>query len=252
MSGRKPYNPARKWTNGCWIASLAGIVLFFSPIVFDIDIFQGGGALFFVGLAVFLTGLASGILFWRLAVSLDSICRGEHLLAHWTYAPEEWSRYSEAEHDKDRRDKWALFRLVAIIAVVVGVGFTIVKHNDTWLLILTMIGGLIALIGAVAYLSIVSSYRANRTHPGEAYIGNNGLLLGRSFHYWRLPLSFLHSVAYKEGAPSYLEIVYSAQSGIARGQYTVRVPVPKGQEDVAKRVIESLTGLGAGKVAAAE
>lgn len=246
---RKPYNPARKWSNGCWLASLVGIAVFFAPIVFDIDIFKGGGALFFAGLVVFFTGLLSGLLFWRLAVRFDALCTGKDLLAHWTYSQEEWSRYTEAEHARDRRDKWNLYRLVVIIAVAVWVGFTIFKP-DAWRLMIILIGGLIVFMGFVAWLSIATTYRANRTHLGEAYIGPSGLILGRSFHYWKLPLSFVHSVSYEEGTHPYLEIVYSAQSGIARGVYAARVPVPRGQEDVAKRVIESLTGLGAGKVAA--
>lgn len=248
---RKPYNPARKWANGCWLASLAGIAMFFSPIVFDIDIFNGGGALFFAGIVVFFTAIICGLLFWRLARYLESICSGKNLLAHWTYTQEEWSRYTEAEHERDRRDKWNLYRLVVIIAVVVGVGFPIFKP-DAWLIMLVVIGGLIVFLGAVAYLSVALAYRANRNHPGEAYIGSNGLLLGRSFHYWKLPLSFLHSVTYEEDTPPYVEIVYSAQSGIARGVYTARVPVPQGQQDAARRVIESLTQLGAGTVCAEE
>lgn len=247
---RKPYNPARKWANGCFIAALAGVAMFFSPVVFEIDIFEGGGALFFAGLAVFLTGLLSGLVFWRLAVRLDALFSGKDLLAHWTYSQEEWSRYTQAEHQRDWKDKRDLYRVFVVIAAAVGAGFTLWKH-DAWLLMLVIVGGLIVFIGIVAWLSVAASYHANHSHLGEAYIGPSGLLLGRSWHYWRLPLSFVHSVSYEEEAtPPYLEIEYSAQSGIARGVYTARVPVPKGQEEAAKRVVESLTGLGAGTVSA--
>jgi uncharacterized membrane protein len=237
---KKVFNPSAAVARNCWIGALVGAGVFFYPIVFPIETYGLGYALNFVGILIFLTGFISGIIFKKLANKLDELISGEGLLAHWTYAPEEWAFYTEAEHLRDRRDKWRLFRLIAIIAVVVGVIFSIVTR-DSWLITLISMSALILLIAIAAYLSTAASYRQNRLHPGEVYIGKSGALLGSAFHYWKLPAANLHSVTMQEGNPFFIELVYSAQAGQGRGKYTARFPIPQGCEEEAKIVMAQLT-----------
>jgi MFS family permease len=235
------FNPPARVALYCWIGAFIGAGFFLYPLIFPIETYGLGFALNFVGIVIFLTGFISGIVFKKLANKLDELVSGEGLLAHWTYATEEWSRYTEAEHIRDRREKWQLFRLIAIIAVVVGVVFSIFT-SDSWLITLVIISALILIIAGVAYFSIARGYKQNCTHPGEVYIGKSGALLGRTFHYWKLPSSFLHSVDLQKGDPPFIELVYSAQSGQSRGKYTARIPIPQGHEAEAKEVLTRLSG----------
>jgi MFS family permease len=237
----KVYNPPQRVALYCWIAALVGIGVLLFAVFYPIETYGVSPALIFLGFLGFLTALICAVIFSRLASKVDKMVCGEGLLAHWTYSPDFWARYTEAEHLRDRREKWGLFRLIAIIATVVGVLFLIVLRNETALkVVLVTVPGLILLCALVAWASTVSAYRYNREHVGDAYLGRNGALIGRTWHYWKLPASFIHSVEYHEAEEPYLEINYSAQSGFARGDYNVRIPVPPGHEEEAKNVAKAL------------
>jgi hypothetical protein len=194
----------------------------------------------FVGFVIFVSLLISGFIFRRVAKQLDELVTGEGLLAHWAYSKDEWDRYTEAEYLRDKREKWLLFRMVAIIAGIVGVVFVILKH-DAILITLGVVGGLILIIAFTAWLSIRSSYKQNILHPGDVYIGMSGALLGRKFHYWKLPNGFLRAAVIEEGNPPVVKLEYSSPSGKTQGEYTARFPIPHGHEEEAKQVLEQLT-----------
>jgi len=238
---KRVYNPPATVARNCWIGALVGVLLFFYPIVFPIGTYGLGFALMFFAIIIFFSGMISAIIFQRLAGNLNRLVAGEGLLAHWTYSQDEWFRYTEAEHIRDRKDKWALFRLISIIGVVVGIVFVIFKH-DALPVILVVIPGLIAIIAVTAALSISSTYRMNLAHPGEVYIGKSGALLGKAFHYWKLPTAYLQTAVFEAGNPPVIKLVYSSPSGYARGEYIARFPVPQGREEEAKRVLAQLKG----------
>jgi hypothetical protein len=240
-NNRKYYNPSAVIARNCFIGAVVGVLVFFYPIVFPIETYGAGFALNFFGIIIFFSLLVSGIIFQKLAANLDKLVRGGGLLAHWTYSQDEWTRYTEAEHLRDKKDKWGLFRLIAIIAVIVGVIFVIFKH-DALLLILIIVPGLILIIAVTAWLSIASAYRLNRSKLGEVYIGMSGALVGRAFHYWKLPTAFLRSASIEEGEPPFIQLQYSSPSGRARGEYTARFPIPKGREEEAIKVLFQLRG----------
>ena len=217
--------------------------MFIYPLAFPIEGYGAGFALLFVATIVFLSAVISGIVFTRLAGKFDAMFSGEGLLAHWTYSPQEWTRYTEVEHQRNKAGKRRLFYLVAGTAVVVGAALSIVKQ-ETWQVMLIGTPALIAFMAFVAYVSVVSEHRRNRKHLGEAWIGTRGAVLNRDVHYWKLPASFLHSVIYREGDDPYLELEYSAQAGYGRGAYTARIPIPRGREDEARRVVAALHPLG--------
>jgi uncharacterized membrane protein len=238
---KRVYNQAAVVARNCWIGALIGVLLFFYPIVFPPSTYGLNFAMMFAAIIIFFSGIISAIIFQRLAGNLNRLVAGEGLLAHWTYSQDEWSRYTEEEHLRDRKDKWGLFRLISIIAVIVGIIFVIFKH-DALPVILVVIPGLIAIIAATAALTISSTFRQNRLHPGEVYIGKSGALLGREFHYWKLPTAYLQTAVFEAGNPPVIKLVYSSPSGYARGEYIARFPVPQGREEEAKQVLAQLKG----------
>jgi hypothetical protein len=239
-NNRKVYNPASRVALYCWLTAIAGVIVFFLPLVLSIDTYGAGPAMFFIGLVIFLTGFISALVFMRMANNFKDVISGKDLLAHWTYSKEEWSRYTEAEHARNRKDKWNLFKLIAIIAVVVGVVFVIIKH-DALLITFCVIAGLIALIALTASLSIASDHRRNLKYPGEVYLGTKGAIFNRTLHYWKLPLTYLHSVKYVPDEVPYIDIEYSGQSGTARAFYTARIPIPAGRENEAMEIVNKLS-----------
>jgi hypothetical protein len=240
---KKYYNQPAAVERNCFIGAAVGAAVFLYPILFPIATYGAGFAMNMVGILIFLTGLVSGLIFRGVAKQVDELVTGEGLLVHWTYAADEWARYVEADHIREKRDKWGLFKLVTVIAVVIGVIFAIVVR-DAWLSTLITIGALILIIALTAWLSIGSSYREKRLHPGDVYIGMSGAMLGRAFHYWKLPASFLRNASLQAGDPMFIQLDYSSPSGRIQGEYTARFPVPHGREEEAKRVVAQLKGEG--------
>ena len=237
---RKVYNPSSTVARNCWIGALIGVLVFFYPIVFPIETYGAGFAMMFFGIIITISLAISAIIFQKLAGNLNRLVSGEGLLAHWTYSQAEWSSYAEEEHARDRNDKWGLFKLITVIAVVVGIGFVIFKH-DALPVMLVIIPGLIGIIALTAWLSIGSTYRQNLKYPGEVFIGMSGAILGHQFHYWKLPTAYLHTAMLEEGNPPVIKLVYSSPSGQARGEYIARFPVPQGHEEEARQVLARLT-----------
>ena len=238
---KKYYNQPAATARNCFIMAVIGAAVFLFPIMFPISTYGAGFALNLVGIVIFLTGLVTGFVFRGVAKQVDELVIGEGLLVHWTYAADEWARYVEADHLRDKRDKWGLFRLISIIAVVVGVIFALIVRK-AWLSTLLTVGGLILIIALTAWLSIAASYREKRLHPGDVYIGKSGAMLGRSFHYWKLPAAFLRNASLQAGDPMFIQLDYSSPSGRIQGEYTARFPVPKGLEEEAKKVVAQLKG----------
>ena len=102
-----------------------------------------------------------------------------------------------------------------------------------------MMIGLIVLIRLTAYFSARFTYRQNLKGRGEAYITPRAVLLNKQLHVWGTLGATLGEVNYRPGKPAVIEFGYSAPSGRTMASYSVRVPVPPGEEEAARRVLDS-------------
>jgi hypothetical protein len=181
-----------------WLAiTLLAAFGVFAPYIFDMDGFNGGYALAFLSLVLAITGLFVTIMYRGRARMLDAIVSGQNLLAHWTYSTEEWQSYTEKADKMERADKWALFRLVAIISIVVGIGFWLF-HRESGFFAVFFIVGLLALLAVVVLITTRSTWRVRGLWlTGKCTCGRAGALLskvlgiGKKTAYWRLPIQRL-------------------------------------------------------------
>lgn len=212
--------------------------MMFLPGIIGMDGFNGGFALAFFGGFVVIVGIISVVVFARLARLSDSILKKENILAHWTYSLAEWQQYIEEEHIQDSSDKRNLFIMVAVIAVLVGLVMLVI-HPDNPLLIFYIIFGLIVVIGLAAYLSSIAPYQWNKKHLGEVYIARDGTYINRKLHIWKGLGTALVSAEYEAGKYSLprINIEYSSPNGTMRNYYTARIPVPRGQEEIAEKIV---------------
>jgi hypothetical protein len=233
----KPYNPQRRTAVICWILTALFVFAIFAPSIFGIDGFNGGFAMSFIGLVAAITTLIVAIMYQGRAGALGRILKGETRLAHWTYDPVEWRAYAEKEYATEKREKRNLFYLVAVISLVVGVGFTIAHPDGGWV-VLWVLGGLLVLIAIVAISTTRYNYWMNKKYHGEAYIAPDGVYLNRMLHLWRGWGASLDDVSYNE-EEKFLAFQYSTPNRTGRADYTLRVPVPAGKEQEARRVLAS-------------
>lgn len=235
-------NPQRRIARRALVAAGVGLFLMFAPVGFGwIDGFEGGFALATFGMLIMIGGIVTAIIFFRLARRYDQILSDKALLAHWTYSDAEWRAYTEAEHKTDTQDRWTLVAIISAFALFFGVLFAIFAPEGGVYVLFTMLG-LIALVSLTAFLTSRQNYRRNVQHKGETLISSQGILLNGQLHAWNVIGSRLERVDSVDGTPPVVEFEYSAPSRSGRDSYTVRVPVPSGEEASAHDIVEFFRG----------
>jgi hypothetical protein len=231
-------NPPRRTATIWGIITALAVFAIFAPHIFGMDEFSGGFAISTLSFFLAITGIIVVVIYLKRAKVLDRILQGENLLAHWTYSPDEWSRYAEKEFQTERKEKWILFYIVAGFALFFGILFFIFDHKaGMWVLIAML--ALTALIAFVAWFTAWYNYRQNKKYLGEAYITSDAVYLNRQLHTWRGLGARLESVnLIQDKAQQLLAFTYSAPTRTGRQDYTARVPVPGGQEKTAETLAE--------------
>jgi hypothetical protein len=98
------------------------------------------------------------VLYFNLARKLDGILRGEGILAHWTYSPEYWLRYTQKEYITEKAEKKILFLIITAFALFFGFLFWAFDPEAGFYVFLVMLG-LIGLIAFVWQFSAWYNYR---------------------------------------------------------------------------------------------
>ena len=106
-------NSQRKISRVFWFLTLLAAGLIFLPSAIGMDGMKDGFALAFLGTFLTIIFIVTAIVFGARARAWDRILAGEHLLARWRYAREEWRAWTEQELEEDRADKKVLFWIVA-------------------------------------------------------------------------------------------------------------------------------------------
>lgn len=233
-------NPERRIANNLWIITAAAVVGIFAPSVFGMDGFSGGFAISFIAFFIAISGIIAALVYMNRAKALDRLFKDENLLAHWSYTADEWRQYTETDYKADSKGKWSLFYVVAVISLAVGLIFLIFAGEGGVFVFFVMLG-LIALIAFVAWFSARHAYNQNRKSVGEAFISREGVFLNRQFHTWKGLAANLDSVAIiEEKGQSLVAFTYSMPSRVGMEERTVRVPVPVGKEEEARKIAEML------------
>ena len=225
-----------------WIVLLVGIFLIFGPMnFFGMDGFSGGFGLAAFGVFLVIMGLVSVIIFGKVARTQDRLMADTaSQLAHWTYSKEQWEAYADYDHRENVKVKKMIVYIIAGFAVFFGILFS-AMDPEVAPVILSVMGGLIVLMGFVAYLSVTMTHSYNKKHPGEAIVSLSSAYLNGQFHAWNMLLSRLDkaSLAKEEGV-EVLSLSYSAPARGGANYYEVRIPVPYGKEKEAAKVLEAL------------
>jgi hypothetical protein len=237
IKNNPPFRTFLIWTG----VAVLGIFIIFIPRLIGLEGFKGGFALSLLGGFMAVAGIIAALIFLRLAVYLGRITQKEHLLAHWTYAPEQWKGYTEREHTEDVSAKKGTFVMIAIISVIVGLIFWVIQRGNPLVIVLIVLG-IIAASGLAAFFSARSNYRRNKKFLGEAYISLDGVYLNRQIHIWNGIGNHLENAAYDDSLPAEPRMIfrYSSPGRGERYYYTARIPVPPGQEEAARTIIAKI------------
>jgi hypothetical protein len=236
MKGNRNRRKAIIWA----IVTLLAIFATFTHI-FGIDDYSGSYPLILLCLLIIDSiGIIVSLHYILQARLLDRILKNDNLLAHWTYSQEEWDQYAETEYRTVNKENRVPYYTLSACALLFGILFFVFNRSSLrWLF--AIIFSLIALAAFVWWFYCWYNYRQNRKYLGEAYITPDAVYLNRRLETWRGLGRRLESVfvAEKE-SQQLLAFTCSDLNRYGRQEYTIRVPVPRGQEKAAEEIAKKL------------
>jgi hypothetical protein len=235
-----PNIPNPQWRNAniALFITLIGFVSAVAPFITEIDIMKYGGAMIMIGLLVGITAFITYFIFRKRAKILDEIIQGKDILLHWVFDDATWKKHNEEELANRKSQNKATLIMIAVIMVLVTGGLVIATGADEGSLITAgIMVGVFLLVAIAAYVGTYSPYKKAQKHKGEAILNPQGLWIGGAFHSWKGFGTRLENFSYLPQKAT-LEIIYSAKARHQRQFFTVRVPVPKGEEARALAVVQ--------------
>jgi hypothetical protein len=233
-------NPPKRTAVISFVVALFASVLIFIPELIGIDGFNGGFAISLISLFIAITAVVVGLMYLGWAGKLDKILRGEGILAHWTYTPQYWAEYTENEYAQEKTEKKGLFIVVSGFALFFGILFWVLDQDAGFIVFLVMMG----LIGMVAFawrFSAWHNYRQNINGIKEAYITKDAIYMNKKLYTWRTVFTSFDEVTQENNQGLALLIFKYATAGRAGPQtYLTRVPIPPGQEEAAKNIVQQI------------
>jgi membrane protein implicated in regulation of membrane protease activity len=230
----------------CWILSVAGFLAAILPFVFP-DAFSswGGGqyAMVMVGLLLGITLFISSFLFRSRRLVRQALLDDERLLARWTVDDAEWREFTEEDFLVELRMKRTLFRIVAGIALAMGLVFLSLDFEGGGPWVMAVMLFLILACWVAMTLGTRLQKNARQRHAGEVRVSDDGLMLGGELHVWNGFGARLESCAFVEERMPCIEIVYSTPAKNQRQINSVRAPVPAAHRPAAEAVVARLNAL---------
>jgi MFS family permease len=231
-------NPLMKTMMLGLIVSAVGIMMIFGPDIVGIDGFEGGFAISFIGLFVAILGLIAAGFYFQQANILGGILRGEGLLVHWMFEDEMWKDYTRKEYAEEISEKKGLFVIVSVFALFFGFLFWFLDNEAGFFVFLVMLG-LIGLVGFAWRFSAWYYREQNERGVKEVYIAQSGVYMNQRLYTWRLFSAKLLGVEINNSnGLSVMKFSYTAFTIPGPQTYTIRVPIPTGQEEVARTILQ--------------
>lgn len=221
-----------------------GVIMIIIPVMGWVDMMDFGGAMIMVGLLLAITGPIVSLLFWHRSSVYDSLMKSSDLLADWTIDQILWQRFIADEKNYRREDKRGMQLIILFFSVLFGTIFWWADPENGWVVALAMLV-LNIIIAITAWLT--GFYLNKWTERGEVKcrIGEKGLILADQLHVWTGWGARLEGTNIKPGQINLLEITYSTPNRYSRQYYTIRIPIPAGEEieaeEVAKKLSQDLT-----------
>jgi hypothetical protein len=232
------------------IIAVAGGLLILLPFLANLDMMRAGYALIVLGFFVVVVGLITAGMFGYRAARLKAMFSGKKLLAHWVYDPIQVEEQAQRDLRETKGRNRILFLIMAGFMVACIVLFTAYGYlsgeGDSMPGFVRLMLGILLVLAAFAFGMPYLQYRRAMRSSHEAYIATNGLYINGALHTWNAPLAGLDDVSLvedAEGVRLVFNLRYRTRVGTTGYEtYTVEVPVPRGEEETARRVEEHFRG----------
>ena len=205
----------------------------------SLDGMNGGFALIFIFGFGAVVSIITALVYISRAKEFDNLINQLNPLAHWTYTQKEWDTFIvENQKEMISVNKATLLMLIVISVIVCGILLLIYRDS----LFILIIGGLILLLSTFAFLAPHIRSLMLRKGVHEAYIGKDSAFVGGTFQTWtQLGAHLVAASIYSESTIPILHIVFEFPTLQRIQQEIVRIPVPTGKMEEAKKIIEILS-----------
>jgi len=231
-------NGQKRNLNICYFLSLIGLLMAFSPKIFNITSMDKRGALTFLGGAIAIMTFVIGRLIFRARVKvLQSIIEGEHIIAYWKYSKAEWKHHVKEKYEETKGAYKGMFIFLMVLSTIIFLPFIIASKGNP-----IMIMVLVALLTACGIAAMISAASSKKVVSNAfVIISRDGVLINNSLHLWKgFGLRFKGAEYCKEDSSIILinyEVLYNRY---AQRNQAAAVLIPKGKEQEAERVIKAL------------
>lgn len=203
-----------------------------------LDGMNGGYALIVLFGFLAMSSLVTALVYLPRAREFDKLVSQLHPLAHWTYSNEEWNAFIKEDLKEMIEVNKATLRLVIIISLVVGAILLLLYRDNLFILI---IGGIILMLSLVAFLAPRIRSRILRKGIHESLIGETSAYVGGTFQTWtQLGAHLVGTDIYEEAEIPVLHIIFEFPTLQASQQEIIRIPVPAGKIEEARKITEIL------------
>lgn len=196
---------------------------------------------------LFLIGALVGLwLFGSQVRMLRDMVEGGSFLAHFIFDPAEWKAFAEWNYGEEASRKRAVWLVIFVISVVVGVGLMAVKRDEASVWVFAGLMGFMVVLRLLAVGLPWLTRRRDLKGTGEVYVGERCVYLNGSVHSWGKLGSRLDSVKLERKPMPHILLVYSYMMVAGRSLYffrnyvEVRIPVPRNQTEAGAAVVKAL------------
>jgi hypothetical protein len=237
-------NPYRR-TITLWIVILvAALAMIFVPGLIGIEGMYGGYAISFVSFFGVIVCLIVVLVYRGIASRFDDVVGGMDVLASWRYPSDLWMKFNESEYTESIEEVKPLFYLVSGMCLVAGI-CTYLYDPEPGIYVLGLMVVIVVLMALAAYLTRRGQYNERLRGPGEVVVSKRAVLVNRSLFYWDYFGSRLRNVKVRrDDGYSVLEFTTWAPTMQFGQFYTLRVPIPPGEEEKARQIAHTLSGKG--------
>lgn len=197
----------------------------------------------FGGMMLFLAGFIA-LFAMKWSKDLEAL-RLDHFI-HWTYTQDEWNDYIDNE---TKRGRWFPLIIVICFAAIGWITAGLIaadSESDPGLIavILLGVGGGSTLAGAVCAAVIRAFTKRQlaikRKRGGLTLIGTNGLYIGGELWRWRGAGQVVTNIQLETEPRLRLRFTFLVNAGETTTDKTVFVPVPKGRDAEAIKLVKRL------------
>jgi hypothetical protein len=170
---------------------------------------------------------------------LASFQAGKYLV-HWQYTWQEWQKFTENEARKSPLKALQWFLIMSAMTVAIVVLWLLMggpkKPSDNQKLVGLVFGmPAIGLLGSIAtYVYYWQLTARRRKKIDEVYFDGLGIYQDDGY----LPLTQISTAKLEGGHPPVIQFTGSRGSGRSSSYYEVRVAVPAGKEEEARKIVE--------------